>query len=497
MTPENTPIAERQSNLEPAGLDSNRAAVAPPVPPSLSDVVPPSAAPCESSPSDGEAHPMEFPYAYWGSNNPLAKALEGLLGLCPEFLPSVRWQHCCTHADLVTTSAYITPPCTTTLAAQLLETCSQNDLLAAHVLVSIDDVLQLNPKLSTPNTPIIGLLDKNTWLLYDLLTPSGLLSGDGLPAIAALNDLITVRASESTDAPLFLAFTIETVILLRAIGLPATLALGIDAITPNNLEQLCECFGFKRTLSAREQELLYAQQMRSASSISMADEAQQKPFFDNDVECPQLALVAWDLYNLSRDEPEGFRNVAATFKWFEDCLDIDTFEANVWQIKKEDFDKLGFVVQRTERAWTQPLLLDSAFDGTHYLFLRDRASQAESQVRTFAEAAAQLQRISPECSIDSKGRERWNAAVQDYSRTMMDDLIKPLMPDVERTVNPVQRNTKAVFAQLSGLIHMKMPLIFEENMALLCNAAGRNDSGQHVKELMALTNQLLALARNL
>lgn len=492
MPPDDVQNAEAQLSSESAVPDSHAVEAAPALPPAFSEISAGPAAPSDSPWTHEGADPMEFPFDP-GEPNRISLALESVLSLCHEFQPSSRWQHCCTPADLATTNAYITPGCTTTLAAKLLESCSHDDMVAANVFVRNENALQLNPKLSAPSTPLIALQDKNSGLVYDVLTANGLLSGNGLPAIAVLNDWITVRSIESTNGPLFLAFDIETVILLRSVGLPATLALGFDDITAENLKQLCSRFCFEQKQSSRD--LVLPDGNFREPPESSASSAALDPRFEDLLACPRLVLVAWDVYRVLPDEPHAFRSFVAAFRRFEDYLDIDTFEARFWQVQKRDLDKVRFVTELGEREWTQRLFLELSFTGPKYLFLLDRATGAETQVKSFVEAVAQLHSILREGSIDFNARDRWNAGLRDYSRTMVTDLLAPLLSDVERTTNPVQRNTKAIFALLSSLIHLKMPLVYGEILSGPRNPARPNEAGKHIKELLAMTKEMLSLAR--
>jgi hypothetical protein len=113
----------------------------------------------------------------------------------------------------------------------------------------------------TPGAPLIFLRYSPNQAPIEILTAAGGLSGWHLPVIASLDDHHTIAAIEmrrtieiqtglgAGDPFLLAACTIEDVVVLRALGLPATLAIGMDTINRNRLRQLMDRYGWRERSS--------------------------------------------------------------------------------------------------------------------------------------------------------------------------------------------------------------------------------------------------------
>jgi hypothetical protein len=135
-----------------------------------------------------------------------------------------------------------------------------DDLVASRIFSRSAENLTLNPKVSTPGTPLLGLHDPVSGDLYDIVTPRGLLIGEGLSLFAAIRDEHTRSAladwpqfspfSEDIEAPLLLAATLEDVIVLRSFGLAAAPGHEMTEITPEAANRLRSELALEIDLSA-------------------------------------------------------------------------------------------------------------------------------------------------------------------------------------------------------------------------------------------------------
>ncbi len=105
--------------------------------------------------------------------------------------------------------------------------------------------LQLSPALQAGG-PLIFVRPKPRTLPIEVLTSQGCLSGRHLPVVAALNDDRTRMALAAGEGLLLAASTLDDVIVLRALGLAATLATGLESIDRQQLDRLKDYFGWKQ-----------------------------------------------------------------------------------------------------------------------------------------------------------------------------------------------------------------------------------------------------------
>src|SRR5690606_4957513 len=73
-----------------------------------------------------------------------------------------------------------------------------------------------------------------------------------LPLLAALEDGFTQAAARRHQGDLLLACSLEDVVVLRACGLAATLAVGLEALKPADVRRLSHDFGWGMGKSERE-----------------------------------------------------------------------------------------------------------------------------------------------------------------------------------------------------------------------------------------------------
>jgi hypothetical protein len=113
--------------------------------------------------------------------------------------------------------------------AQLQSRFSRADLVAAGVLVapaSPDAPSELHPELKMPGRKWLSLRTEPGLPPFDFLTDSGSLSGQ-LPILASRQDFRVRKLLGRADGELLATATIEDAAVLLAIGLPATISVGL------------------------------------------------------------------------------------------------------------------------------------------------------------------------------------------------------------------------------------------------------------------------------
>ena len=115
-------------------------------------------------------------------------------------------------------------------------------LRAAKVLsTSPEEGLHLSPLFAGPDAALIALRDPRDGPLQGLLTARGCLPRHYLPIDAVQKDHWT-REAVQVMGVLFATSDIQEVALLQALGLPATLSLGLHRLTLSGLDKLNSSF---------------------------------------------------------------------------------------------------------------------------------------------------------------------------------------------------------------------------------------------------------------
>jgi hypothetical protein len=147
-------------------------------------------------------------------------------------------------------------------------------LRAAKVLSpSPENGLRLSPLFAGPGAALIALRDPRDGPLRGLLTARGCLPKHQLPTDIVQKDHWTREALRVTGV-LFASPDIQEVALLQALGLPATLSLGLDRLTLSGLNRIKVSF-------------------------------QENPPPRSGAFRPTLALVGWSPLSLAAQPPPG------------------------------------------------------------------------------------------------------------------------------------------------------------------------------------------------
>ena len=156
-----------------------------------------------------------------------------LLAVCEPYQFSDRWSFLT--ADRDTCRGPSNP---SQLLADMIEQYAVGDLVAAGVARALDDGSLAIAQCLIDCHIVIPMWDVETDKISELLTSAGCLSGRMLPVFAALDDRFFHSVSDAEYIQLFLAETIEEVAMLRACGIPATLAIGMRTLAPHDCERL-------------------------------------------------------------------------------------------------------------------------------------------------------------------------------------------------------------------------------------------------------------------
>jgi hypothetical protein len=212
--------------------------------------------------------------------------------------------------------------------------------------------LIINPILTMPFSRILPLRSSPQSKPFDLLTGDGTISGR-LPVCATLHDHKVQKAIEKMGV-LCLAFSMEDLMAFRSVGIPASLARGLEKITRKTLKELCSALGFGSTDDLAHLSNGSTEAPSKAASCSPMVASYAPPTVQ-----PRLFLVGWALSQLSlyrRGEvDEVIRNLARV----SDCLEIDLDDVFLWRPSPKDLRRISDCLSIGERRNVQRAILGS------------------------------------------------------------------------------------------------------------------------------------------
>ena len=140
----------------------------------------------------------------------------------------------------------------TRLRTELRKKYCDEALVAAGVARSDDQGgLGLRAKLNAPGELGVILRDRRTGRVVDMLTEEGSVFEEDLPIFTASAGECLLLLPDSMEQEVLVAFSIEDLAVLRACGIPATLAAGLEQMHPVDVDRLCTAFGLYREKSRR------------------------------------------------------------------------------------------------------------------------------------------------------------------------------------------------------------------------------------------------------
>lgn len=114
----------------------------------------------------------------------------------------------------------------------------EDTLLSSGIAKNPGDGLELNPALVGPSARVVALRTEPAQLPYALLTSAGVLSGRPRKPLEVLDDHWTKGMFTKFEHGLSVAFTVPHLIVLRGLGLPATVFGDLLEPTPKDIAQL-------------------------------------------------------------------------------------------------------------------------------------------------------------------------------------------------------------------------------------------------------------------
>jgi hypothetical protein len=440
------------------------------------------------------------------SNPSRGAVYERLLEFCPPYRFASPW-------DFLTPDADCRGPVHDPAAAlsDLQARFNAAALEGAGVLERLPSgQVRLVPALCTPVGAVVALRRGLGEPPFALLTARGCLPRGTLPALAALEDAWTAARLAEAGA-LCATSRIWDVVLLRALGFPATLATGLHRASLPQLQALDEAFAEQEpfggaSLSPPPPPTGEAGDERPGESADPGDRAATAGGDAPQAATPprpRLALVGWTPGSVRAEVPPPLRCAAAALVGVRQHLALPLAGVSVWLPSPKDLDSLRFQLRFRDASLISDMLRQSmdvldAFEGV-------AAPQEGRRTRTAAPAdlgAAQIELLARLADARGQGRtsDRVPAARRTYEDLIECQLIAPLQTWALTHDDPVIRNMGYDLATVCRELHRMGPQLHEllarrREKAL----AGTNDpmTDKVLKEYLQLSKRLGSIARDL
>jgi hypothetical protein len=380
------------------------------------------------------------------------------------------------------------PPDPAAVLEAMLQEFSAADLCQAG-LATVDEnaKLSVNPVLQDSSAPILVLRSQPEALPLDLLTDTGCFSGQTLPIFAVLDDMhFRCENAQSSDT-LCVAFSTREAAALLSLGIPTTLATGLERISRQHLVSLSERLALQRSSCANEA-------VASASAPPQARGAEHAQ------RASQMLFLGWDLLTLRDGEPNGLAQVRTHFTGLQQYLGIDMEDVGVWHPGAEAVEGVRFCVNHTTKDECGEALLKIMADTAEPLVPlsqrdQDRAD-SEEQVIPSTELVTAWN-----AWYDDPGKnvEATMSAWTTFDKALRAHLSEPLLQEASKERDPMRRNMLAAAASLSHSLQRNIAsghAMFAPGSDGVpkANASVR---AAEMKQILAVSKEFVSLAQEL
>lgn len=340
-----------------------------------------------------------------------------------------------------------------------------------------DGLLRLPAKLSAPGKLIVIIRDRRTDVVVDILTETGSVLEDELPIFTALVGEQLLLMPDDEHHEVLVVFSIQDLAVLRACGIPATLAAGMECLCPADIDRLCEIFGLDRKKSRRIEE----------SEFGLEDEAEQEPpgtldpiqrltrfgaagrgpdastsipgeHPDEEVDSDaaeedsmgkRLVFVAWSPATLEIGPPVEFDAVTAHFKELKQYMGLDLYEVHVWTASSEDVKRLQFLMHHRDAGAARGVLLDCLYERMQGLeYLGKERAQGVTVPADLPAAVLMLRESLFFEGLDGDRVRRQREALQHVEQLLHKQVVGPMMDEAMESPGAPERAIGLATAQL-------------------------------------------------
>lgn len=331
--------------------------------------------------------------------------------------------------------------------------------------ISEKDIV-LCDELANADNDLLIIRDERTGCVGEVLSQSGPLSGD--PAVitcAARGESLDVANVEEDGPFVFAAFTLEDVAVLRACGIPATLANGLHCLSPDDAVRLCAQFHIPHSASSCHDDSADLDEIDTPQP-SLRDEVAT----DNVAEEHKvLVLVGWRPAEMSDIAPESLAGVADYLDQLDRHMDIEFARCiQVWKPTAEDLERIAFFVGHRDKERFRDAVLESVSWNLHPLNLSAAKQQTPEKELNLLGALSDLQRAVLEPGSAMSVKKQFNRAWQRVEQQLNHYFVEPQVEQALLTYDPLERSLRLTAAATS-----RQPL---QHRAYSENAAASRDN---------------------
>lgn len=357
----------------------------------------------------------------------------------------------------------------TRLLTELRKKYCDETLVAAGVARSDDQgELGVRAKLNAPGELVVILRDRQTGQLVDMLTAEGSVFEEGLPIFSALAGECLLLLPDSMEQDVLVAFSIEDLAVLRACGIPATLAAGLEQMHPADVDRLCATFSLYREKSRRLAEAELAEKKEPRESEARRGSEPQLP--EHAALRKRPVLLGWSPAALDVSPRAGFNVVLNHLREFQQHMGIELAEVYAWAAAPQDIDRLRFLGGYQDIELTREALLDSLYDGQQSLKNLGKEKGCEAMVACdLPSAVLRLREAMLPNPLDLDGGERQREALRQVQRLLHEQVVGPMMREAmegdsatERAIGLAAAQLLQMFLTQSVVINARMAETFSE-----------------------------------
>jgi hypothetical protein len=266
------------------------------------------------------------------------KILQRLTELSQPFPPTARWDFLAP-CDVVRSLPSGAGP----LLASLRKEFSDEQLCTAQLAVTTaTGSWELAPALAAPPGIFAVLRSQPDAPPHDLLLPRGQLLTADPPCFAAPEDYTTRQALKQAGGRLFAAMDLQDLAILQTLGLPATLAVGLDQLDGAQLRRLCPSLEPVEA-SQREEPTVVA----TERSLPLWAHAQQ------------LVLVGWSVCAFDGTEPSVLKDMIELLASAARAFDLDLEALRVWRPRELDLLQIRLAARLRDTNFVRRMLVTS------------------------------------------------------------------------------------------------------------------------------------------
>jgi hypothetical protein len=257
-------------------------------------------------------------------------------------------------------------------------------------------------------------------------------------------------------------------------GLPASVATGLSDLDGNRMRQLC---GQPKRGRRRE-----------SGSVENLSEVH--------LYRTTLVLLAWDLTNLSSQDPGNMKPTAMRLARIADTFGFTTKNVRLWNPTEIEIHEIALAAEMHDatlvRAAMRTSLENSQFELLDYVAEADQSEEygdARRELLQEIERARKLQFRSPELT------KKYDRLVQVFEQTCL----RPLHEAAHSTVDPAAHSLWLAAAETTEQLHVSSPLLRIAARAGSRDDDPRNDAmtPEELKQRRQLTAQLVSIRREL